>query len=203
MNFVVVPNSVQRFGLLPKPDSVAAGTSSCGDRMPPSALPKTSRATLPVESSWIFGLLGGTTHGVRIQIRRSRSAVWNTKWCGPAFGGRTHPSTPADAGPSMYRSACEVPAISQLAEVRGVRLAGRRRSGGCRSRPPSTITGVEMSVRMKVGFGIGVVDVELIGGAPADRLWIMYASYAWSRGLIALTYVVMRDADCDSPSAIR
>ena len=51
----------------------------------------------------------------------------------------------------------------------------------------TTITGVGMSVRIIVGFGIGVVDVELIGGAPAERLWIRYASYAWSRGLIALT----------------
>src|SRR5690348_13856126 len=67
----------------------------------------------------------------------------------------------------------------------------------------TTITGVVMSVRTNVGFGIGVGDAALIGGAPAERLWIRYASYAWSRGLIAFTYVVMRDADCDSPSAIR
>src|SRR6476646_9246970 len=66
-----------------------------------------------------------------------------------------------------------------------------------------TMTGVGMSVRTKLGFGIGVVDVELIAEAPAERLWIRYASYAWSRGLMALTYVVIRDAGCDSPSAIR
>ena len=51
----------------------------------------------------------------------------------------------------------------------------------------TTITGVGMSVRMKVGFGIGVADVELIGGAPAERLWIMYASYDVVTGLIVFT----------------
>ena len=89
---MVLPKSAQkktpRFTL----SIVAIGTSTCGERTPPSGCRSASRASTTGEGEITSS--GGPTGGatpVRTQVSRPLKAAWRIQCCGPALTGFVHP----------------------------------------------------------------------------------------------------------------
>ena len=180
------------------PFSVRTGTSTWGVRTPPTTIPVSGSRRSSPPSTASGGPLGGGGPPA-IHCFRWRSAARIGYVIGPSLIGtlssgsgssQVNASRPTPPPVRRYRSACAVPASSQVL-IRSV--SGCRAAMNLGTSPSASIvnTGTSRSPRIRAGLGVGTVgrfSASCASGAdPPDRLWMKNPSYTRASGCTALT----------------